>query len=277
MQFFNYADIVGKAEAAKGARIENQINAYKLEEVENQIEKRRKVDAIMQQIQDTPARIDALNRAGLVDEARELAKSHVDMQSARLGLMEKEALAINADTWKDYRYGKIRSGVRPELLPEEYDPNWMTAQKKQVADDIETVTKKYGVPVSDQFPEGVAAQDVERRTIGGRTTITEGEPYRPAGATRAPKGARVDPFPSADASVIQKAVRGHFGSIFNQATQDFNTLDPETEGKIASIQRRAQNLMAKHGIGHFEAVEVALVEFGEEVEGKPDPLKYRGR
>lgn len=276
-KFFNYADIVGKAENARGARLENQINAYKLDEVENLLEKRKKVDAIMQQIQDTPARIEALEQAGLHDAAQELATSHVEIQKGRLTNMESEAKAINSDTWKDYRYAKIQAGARPELFPEEYDPNWMTSNKKTVADDIESITRKYGVPTSEQFPEGVAAQDITRKTLSGKTTVEEGEPYRPAGATRAPKGSGVKAYSSADAGRLQSSVRAHFGSIFNQASGEFNKLDDETEGKIASIQSRAEVIYReqKGAVGHLQASEIALAEFGEKVAGKPDPLRYR--
>lgn len=277
-KFFNYADIVGKAENARGARLENQINAYKLDEVENLLEKRKKVDQIMQQIQDTPARIEALEQAGLHDAAQELATSHVEIQKGRLTNMESEAKAINSDTWKDYRYAKIQGGARPELFPEEYDPNWMTSNKKTVADDIESITRKYGVPTSEQFPEGVAAQDITRKTLSGKTTVEEGEPYRPAGSTRAPAGqGGVNRYKAADASQLQKSVRGFFGSIFNQSSGEFNKLDDETEGKIASIQRRAEQIyrQQKGAVGHLEAVEAALAEFGEEVSGQPDPLRFR--
>ena len=278
MKFFNYAEMVGQAEKVRGAQLANQLNAYKLDEIENQMEKRAKWEQIMQQVEDTPARIEALEDAGLVEEAYELAESHYSIRKAQLGVWEQEAAALNADTWKDFRYAKIQEGAAPYYLPEEYDPNWMRKEKGKITNDLKTLSVKYGVKATEANPGGQMAQDyiVEKR--GDQMEMRPaGEPYVPT-TSRKPAKSEGQKRLSGDSGRIQSVIRARYGSIIDEITGRYSAVEQETEGKILAAQSLAERIQRDEGLGPLEAARRALILMGEtSAEYEVDPLRMNQR
>ena len=263
-KFFNYAQALGDVENIKGARLKNQLNVYKIDEVENKLEKRAQFEKIMGQHEDDLVRIDALEDAGLHEEARELAESWMKIEKGGLDLMEAEAKGLSADTWDQYRYEKIQRGGPPYMFPEEYDPDWMNEKRQKSTAAITRLTQTYG---TDEGPRSV---DILQR---GGTELERGAPYDPKEARATAKTDSGRKWTASDSNSIRNGVASHFNGTWDPTTGGFRILDPELRDKATRISSRADELMQGGTYKtHNQAINAALDEAGETVKGSKDPL-----
>lgn len=263
MRFFNYAKTQADADKIKTARMQNQLNVYKLEDATRIADKRRQADQIQRAYDDTPAQIDALIEKQLYGAAQELADAHINITRTRIDLVRSESLDVGKDEWDDYRYEKIQGGMPSWYLPEKYSPSFFESQLRSMKGAVTKISMKTGMPGD---PNRVIAVDALYDKQGN--IVTQGLPYTPAGSGGG--GMVIDGIKASDANSINRAIFINYAGDLDPDTQKFSFADPRVRAKAVMAQELAQEIWIS---GTVRTMGAAVLQAMAHVGGLPAGTK----
>ena len=272
---FNLGQTVRDAEAIKGARIRNAMLGQQLEERQNIIKNRERARQIRQQVEQTPAQIEAMEAAGMFEEAGELRNSYINQRVNTVKLLDGLRESLNADNYQQFRQDMIQAGaMEPSMLPTEYSDDWWREKVNEERGAISTLTRQWGAE-GRIMEQDLVTQDGE--------IIWEGQPFETTGSRTAREGdgGAGGKFTASDSNAIARASAELYGGFYDPVSGRFSGLNREEQQQIAALNEEAERIFKARGgaLGHRQAVAEAARIQGVQIQSlqgrRNDPAGIR--
>jgi len=285
-QTFDMGRTVRDVEAIKTSRLRNAILTDAETERKNVIAQREKAKKIRQQIEQTPAQIEAMESQGLFDEAANLRNSYINSMISGVNVIEAMRESIDASNYKQFRQDMIQSGAMSgSMLPVEYSDKWFREEAEKQKSTLQMHTRRWA------SEDRIMSQDIVSRD---GEIFWEGQPYEDVSsrserrdAAAGPDGGKPDAsrtIGASDSNAIANASGELYGGFWDPVTQRYSGLSKDVAQNVAAVAEEAERIFrTERGkgnmIGHRQAVAKAARTMGIDVQnlsGKAnDPLGLR--
>ena len=288
----NYGAAVQSGQTITENRIRNQMLGVAQQEQQNVIRNRDKAAQIRRSHEGTPAQIDALEDAGLFDQADKLKDSYLKQQDLLIKIIKGQRDGINKDNYYVWREQIIQSGYADYwMLPEEYSDDWFAKEETAAQMKFDKYSVRSGDRVQDFVTKGgkivfrgkdYAADDDKKGTQNivlsntyfdkklNKTMVQDivilngeeqpsGEPY-PAGSGR---GGKPWTMTNPQLNGIKRSIAEVFKGNYDSITGKFQLPDDRQleEKQIAAIVRHAAELYeAKKGMMNMHEAAMQAIE-----------------
>lgn len=228
----NYGAAVQSGQRIRENRLRNEALGMETTERRNQIKQRQEAAQIRAHYDAMPAQIEALENAGLYEQAEIVRKQYIQQMrnSIELGTSVREGL--NKENYKGYRQQLIQAGViTGAMWPVEYSDDWLRNDNEKRKSTLQKLTRKWADGGS------TVAQDLIARD---GDVVWEGSPY--AGGKDGDGTGKNFTFKASDANAIGRQVERVFGGFYDPETGQLRGLDPKTAVKVQSVQEEAERI-----------------------------------
>lgn len=248
-------------------RMRNEAEGLSLEETRRQLENRKKAADIRSHFDKMPEQIDALDKAGLFEQADKLRETYIQARKSEVELIDAMRDGITKDNYEDLRQQMIRSGaITPELWPANYSESWWREKAKDQRSTLTKLTRKWAQGGS------ILSQDLVTRD---GEIVWSGTPYDEYADPNEGGGGKPRKITTADENALARWAERMHGGLHDPATGELTALDPTKAPKVQALQARAMRYYTSGAADSLsDAMSRASRDFGIVVEDPADQSTY---
>lgn len=270
--FFNLGNAVQAGEQIKSSQLRNKILGMEVENQQDIIRNRQKAREIREQFDTMPQQIEALETAGMYDEAAKMRDSYIKAKRASVEMLTTMRDTIDADNYKQVRQDLIQAGaVEPTMMPTEYSDSWMRKLVEKEKGNLQRLTRTWSEQGAT-MSQDLVAQDGE--------ILWSGTPYQKGSDGGGGKDWKMS---SGDSNAIRNATAELYGSVWDPQSKRYAGLNRDQTVQVASIAEEASRIYNanKGRLPHAEAVARAARKMNIQIQNlnkdpaNKDPLGIR--
>ena len=272
----NIGEAVQAGQQIQYNRLKNEAIGMDVQEAKDMLANRKKAADIRARYDGLPAQVEALEKAGMTDQADELRNQYIKTRMSEVDVIQAMRPGISKENYDQIRQDFLQAGaIEPKMWPLEYSDKWFEKEAKDKRGALSKLTRKWA------GDGAVMSQDIVQ---GDGEILWQGAAYQdpndqPDGAEGV--GAKFS-FKSSDSNAIGRQAERLFGGTFDPKTGQLVGLDRAKAAKVAEIQAEAERVYAegRGEITHATAFARAARKFGirvRDMEDKStsDPLGLR--
>ena len=231
--------------AIEGAQLRNKALGMEITEQEDMLRNRKKAQEIRMQFERTPDQIEALEDAGMYDEADKLRNGWMDMAIKEINMIKGMRDGINEKNYESVREALINKGsITGEMWPMEYSDDWFREVEEQKKGNFQRWTTRWaenGVIMAQDY---VAQEGVVDWSLTG-------DPYQDPAAKKKTGDGTGDgskfKYTASDSNAIRRGAAEMFGGFYDPVTGGFKGLDRDTAERVTGLSSLAQKLYMRAG------------------------------
>lgn len=271
----NIGEAVQAGQQINYNRLKNEAIGMDVQEAKDMLANRKKAAEIRKMYDTMPDQVNALEKAGLFEQADKLRGEYIKSRKSEVDLIESMRPGINQDNYLQIRQDLLQAGaIEPAMWPMEYSDEWFKKETKDRRGALSKLTRKWA-------GEGaIMTQDLVQ---GDGEILWEGKPYQdPDDLPADEAAAKAFTFKASDSNAIGKQSERLYGGFFDPSTGKIAGLDPAKAAKVAEVQAEAERIFAEgegqvtHAIALAQAARKSGIRIRDsEDQSTSDPLGLR--
>ena len=232
----NIGEAVQSGQQIQYNRLKNEAIGMDVQEAKDMLANRKKAAEIRAHYDGLPAQIEALDKAGMFDQADGLRNDYIKTRLTEVSVIEGMRPGISGKNYQQIRQDFLQAGaIEPNMWPVEYSDEWFRKESKDKKGALTTQTRKWGQDgaiMSQDFVQGDGEINWKGTPYADPDDMAEGQ-------------AANFTFKASDSNELGEQSERLYGGTWDPISKTIVGLDKEKAAKVAEVHSLSAKIYAQ--------------------------------